>query len=374
MDRSVALRAALIQGVLLAVLAVALAASRCRDRSSRTGAGLPDRASGRRARRRGAVLRLPLAARARGRGARRAAEPDRRRCRRRTGSARRSASLLFGALVRPAGRRRARRGRRRRADGPRARGRVALVTGGSKGIGPGIAAGARGRGRAGRDRGARRGADREAAARIGAPRLVFDSGDLDAVDGVVDTVESRRSGRSTSTSRTPAARRPAPDPLGFTRAQWEAAHRTLVLSPMAFLERLLPGMRARGWGRVVAVGVDRGARADRPPAALQRAPPRADRGVQGARPAGRRRRRHAQHGAAGPDRHRPAVRDAGSREAAEAAGARAVPAGRLGTVDELAAAAVFLCSGPAAYITGTTLLVDGGLTRRSERARLDSAA
>ena len=44
------------------------------------------------------------------------------------------------------------------------------------------------------------------------------------------------------------------DPLGFTREQWEAAHRTLVLSPMAFLERLLPGMRERGWGRVVAVG------------------------------------------------------------------------------------------------------------------------
>ena len=45
----------------------------------------------------------------------------------------------------------------------------------------------------------------------------------------------------------------APDPLDFTREQWEAAHRTLVLSPMAFLERLLPGMRERGWGRVVAI-------------------------------------------------------------------------------------------------------------------------
>ena len=45
-----------------------------------------------------------------------------------------------------------------------------------------------------------------------------------------------------------------PDPLGFTREQWEAAHRSLVLSPMAFLERLLPEMAARGWGRVVAIG------------------------------------------------------------------------------------------------------------------------
>jgi 3-oxoacyl-[acyl-carrier protein] reductase len=54
---------------------------------------------------------------------------------------------------------------------------------------------------------------------------------------------------------------------------------------------------------------------------------------------------------------------AGSREAAEARAREAVPAGRLGRVEELAAAAVFLCSVPAGYITGTTLLVDGGLTR-----------
>jgi 3-oxoacyl-[acyl-carrier protein] reductase len=42
---------------------------------------------------------------------------------------------------------------------------------------------------------------------------------------------------------------------------------------------------------------------------------------------------------------------------------REVPAGRLGTVEEFAAAAAFLCSKQAAYITGTTLLVDGGATR-----------
>jgi 3-oxoacyl-[acyl-carrier protein] reductase len=54
---------------------------------------------------------------------------------------------------------------------------------------------------------------------------------------------------------------------------------------------------------------------------------------------------------------------AGSLEAAQERARDAIPAGRLGTVEELAAAAVFLCSRQAAYITGTTLLVDGGLTR-----------
>jgi 3-oxoacyl-[acyl-carrier protein] reductase len=40
-----------------------------------------------------------------------------------------------------------------------------------------------------------------------------------------------------------------------------------------------------------------------------------------------------------------------------------IPAGRYGTPEEYAAAAVFLASQPAAYITGVTLLVDGGTFR-----------
>jgi NAD(P)-dependent dehydrogenase (short-subunit alcohol dehydrogenase family) len=39
-----------------------------------------------------------------------------------------------------------------------------------------------------------------------------------------------------------------------------------------------------------------------------------------------------------------------------------LPAGRPGDPEELAAAVVFLASPAAGYITGTTLVVDGGLT------------
>jgi 3-oxoacyl-[acyl-carrier protein] reductase len=50
-------------------------------------------------------------------------------------------------------------------------------------------------------------------------------------------------------------------------------------------------------------------------------------------------------------------------EAALARAAEEVPMKRLGTPDELAALAVFLAGAPAQYITGQTILVDGGLTK-----------
>jgi NAD(P)-dependent dehydrogenase (short-subunit alcohol dehydrogenase family) len=37
-----------------------------------------------------------------------------------------------------------------------------------------------------------------------------------------------------------------------------------------------------------------------------------------------------------------------------------IPLGRLGTADEIANAAIFLCSNDAAFITGASLTVDGG--------------
>lgn len=41
---------------------------------------------------------------------------------------------------------------------------------------------------------------------------------------------------------------------------------------------------------------------------------------------------------------------------------RRIPLGRIGSIEEVAAAVVFLCSPEASLITGSSLLVDGGYT------------
>ena len=193
-----------------------------------------------------------------------------------------------------------------------------------------------------------------AASEIGARGYVFDADDLDAVPGLLDQVEADLGPIDVYVANTggPPA---GPDPLAFTREQWEAAHRSLVLTPMAFLERLLPAMAERGFGRVVAVGsstvlepVDnlQLSNAHRPglvAAFKVLARQYASHGVT---------LNHVHPGRIATERM---IDTSGSLEAAEQMARDSIPAGRLGTVEELAAAAVFLCSVPAGYITGTSL-------------------
>jgi 3-oxoacyl-[acyl-carrier protein] reductase len=53
----------------------------------------------------------------------------------------------------------------------------------------------------------------------------------------------------------------------------------------------------------------------------------------------------------------------GNDEARLRAAASEVPMGRIASPEEFAPMAVFLCGGPASYVTGQTISVDGGLTR-----------
>jgi 3-oxoacyl-[acyl-carrier protein] reductase len=241
-------------------------------------------------------------------------------------------------------------------------GKVALVTGASQGIGLGIA-------RALADEGARvavssRSRERidAAAAELGGAGFVHDSADLDGAAALVDAVEGQLGPLDilvTNTGGPP----PGPDPLGFTREQWEDAYRTLVLAPMALIDGALPGMRERGFGRIVNVASS----SVREPIpilmlsnvhrsgllagfkTLARAVAAEGVTINSALP-----------GRIATDR---LAQNFGSIEAAHEAAKSTIPAGRLGTVEEFAAVAAFLCSAPASYVTGTAVLVDGGLTQ-----------
>jgi 3-oxoacyl-[acyl-carrier protein] reductase len=225
-------------------------------------------------------------------------------------------------------------------------GRVALVTGATRGIGRAIAEALEAEGA------------RVAVAARSSESFPFDSADLGAVDGLVDAVEARLGPVDVYVANT-GGPPPGADPLGFTDEQWEAAHRSLVVSPMAILRRIVPGMRARGFGRVVAVS---SSAAREPLEGLQLS--NANRpGLLAALKLLA--RTHAADGvtfnAVLPGRIA-TERLAQAFGSAEAA-AEGVPAGRAGDPAEIAAVAAFLCSARASYVTGQAVVVDGGLTR-----------
>ncbi len=241
-------------------------------------------------------------------------------------------------------------------------GRVALVTGASQGIGFGIAAELAREGARVAVSSRTRDKIEAAAAEIGAKPYVHETTDLDAVPALLESVERDLGPIDilvTNTGGPPIG----PDPLAFTREQWEQAYRELVLGSMALVERVLPGMCERGFGRIVSVA-STSVREPIPVLMLSNSHRSALLAAL---------KTIARHVAAdgvtvnsvlpgriATDR---TVSNFGSLEAAEQVARETVPAARLGTVEEIAAAAVFLCSARASYITGVALLVDGGLTR-----------
>jgi 3-oxoacyl-[acyl-carrier protein] reductase len=241
-------------------------------------------------------------------------------------------------------------------------GRVALVTGASRGIGRAIAVALAAEGA--RVAVAARSAAGVAAVaeQIGGRGYVFDSSDLDGVDPLVDAVESELGPIEIYVANTGGPPR-LHDPLSIPAAEWEAAHRALVVSPMLVLARVVPGMRERRFGRVLAVS---SSTAREPLPGLQLS--NANRpGLLAALKLLA--REHAAHGVTfnavlpgriATDR---LASGYGGIDVAEQVARTEVPAARLGTPEEVAAAAAFLCSAAASYVTGQSLLVDGGLTR-----------
>jgi 3-oxoacyl-[acyl-carrier protein] reductase len=242
-------------------------------------------------------------------------------------------------------------------------GRIALVTGASKGLGLGIAQALAAEGaRVAMSSRSRERIDAAAAEVPGARGFVHDSADVDGAGRLIDAVQDELGALEILVTNTGGP--PAGDPLSFTREQWEAAYRSLVLGPMAMIEHAVPAMRERGWGRVVNVS-SYAVREPIPYLMLSNA-----------------------HRSATLAAFKTLARElagdgitlntvlagmiatdrlielrGGSLEAVDEDAREQVPAGRPGRVEEFAAAAAFLCSDGAGYITGAALAVDGGLLR-----------
>jgi 3-oxoacyl-[acyl-carrier protein] reductase len=242
-------------------------------------------------------------------------------------------------------------------------GRVALVTGASQGIGRAIAAELAAEGARVAMSSRTQEKIEAAAAEMSAEPRVHDMRDLDAVPALLAEAEQRLGGPVevliTNSGGPPAD----PDPLSFTREQWEDAYRLLVLGPMALIEHALPSMRSRGWGRIVSVS-GLGVREPLPEIVLSNAH------RSGLLASFRTVARHvAGDGVTlntlltGQIATERLYKLRGGPEAAAEAARKTVPAGRAGSPEEMAAVAAFLCSDRASYVTGEAIRVDGGLAQ-----------
>lgn len=149
-----------------------------------------------------------------------------------------------------------------------------------------------------------------------------------------------------------------PEPYqDITRDRFDRQIAVNLRSPMELLQDLVPAMAARGWGRVVTIGsvqqvrphpqmmVYAGTKAAQLNWAWNLARQFGGRGVTV---------NNLAPGAIQTARNR--VQLATEGEALK----QRIPAGRLGTPDDLAGAALLLCSDAGSYINGVNLYVDGG--------------
>jgi 3-oxoacyl-[acyl-carrier protein] reductase len=242
-------------------------------------------------------------------------------------------------------------------------GRTALVMGASRGIGKGIAGAL-----------AREGASvaissrsdeslRATAEEIDGEIGVFpaDSGDLDRLRQLPGEVTEELGPIDILVVNTGGP--PPGGALDNSLEEWEEAFRSLVLATRVLIEGVLPGMKERGWGRIVNVSSS-SIREPIPYLTLSNANRLAALGLletladevagEGITINTVATGMFATERLADPE---------GSLEGAKEAAKQRVPAKRLGHPDEYGDLVAFLCSERAAYLTGAVIPLDGGLLR-----------
>ncbi len=180
-------------------------------------------------------------------------------------------------------------------------------------------------------------------------RLATLSGEVEAELGPIDILVANTGGP------------PVGGALDNPLTDWEQAYRSLVLAPRVLAEAVVPGMRERGWGRIVNVSSS-SVREPIPHLTLSNAHRMAAVGffktlageVAGAGITVN----TVATGRFATDR---LAANWGSWEEMERKAADGVPACRLGQPGEYGDLVAFLCSARAAYLTGTVIPLDGGL-------------
>jgi 3-oxoacyl-[acyl-carrier protein] reductase len=240
-------------------------------------------------------------------------------------------------------------------------GRTALVMGASRGIGRAIAVALAREGCRVAIASRSREKIEEAAAGIDPPASAFvaDASNLDRLSELPAEVEEALGPLDILVANTGGP--PFGGALDHDLETWDQAYRSLVLAPKVLADAVVPGMRERGWGRIVNVG----STSTREPIAglnLSNAHRMAAIGflktLAGEVAADGITVNTIATGRFATER----LADAsGSLDGAEEAARSQVPAGRLGLPEEYGDLVAFLCSERAAYVTGTVIPIDGGL-------------
>jgi 3-oxoacyl-[acyl-carrier protein] reductase len=159
--------------------------------------------------------------------------------------------------------------------------------------------------------------------------------------------------------------------IGRDVTDWEESFRSMAMSVIRLTDLFLPGMRARGWGRVVTVvstgavqpipvlGISNTLRAGLIAWSKSLAPEVAGDGVTV---------NILMPGRVATERvtltdEATALRETISVEVVRQRSFAQIPMARYAEPEEIAAVAAFLCSGPASYVTGSVYRVDGGYVR-----------
>ena len=146
--------------------------------------------------------------------------------------------------------------------------------------------------------------------------------------------------------------------------EWERAYRSLVLAPRILAGAVVPGMRERGWGRIVNVGSTT-TREPNPMLNLSNSHRMAAVGflktLAGEVAADGITVNTVATGRFATERL--AQLAGGSIEEVERVAGAEIPAARLGRPEEFGDLVAYLCSERAAYITGSVIPIDGGLLK-----------